>query len=343
MSQEQPKPYAIDTLIATVKAISDTPLVFFQRDGSFYATSPQGYGKISYNLSLVPQNPRNEEWRQELPEIIDSENVIMKKCEDRDRHANEKTEFKKGEKPYISALIFNRDSYGVVNLETMAATARSLGALPDDDNIRLLSHNRSYHSHKYGYGCDGADTWIGDARVMNRDRYFELMREKEDDFFEKLHQGDESVIEKAYRNSAVGFMNGRPLEIPDVMVITPNVMVTFPRLGELDHHEPNKVWTREMDLHEWPVYRGVHMSERSPFGIYCVVNKKLIEAKTLNGLDVGITQVMTYLSDDLAGVKKAMPHIESFLDRINYAHNQANNKRIEHIENYRAKRIVNVS
>jgi len=334
------KSNAIDAMVSAVREISDVLPVFFQRDSNFYAVSPQCYGRFSYHLSLVPQNPKGDQWRQELPEITDSEDVVVKRCSDTGIDANEKTKFKKDQRQYIAPLIFNRDSNGIFSLETMANTAKALAALPDDGKIRMISHSQSYHSHKHGYASDGTDTWLGDARVMSRERYFELMRAKEEEFFTKLSEIDQDDISRVYERSSVS--TRRSTEIPDVTVITPNIMLTFPREGFLDYHNPLQTWTSETNLRKWPVYGSVRSLDSSPFGFYFVVNRKVVETKTLKGLDSAVTELMTSISDDLTGVKKAMPQIESFLERINnvHVHNKSNRKAIEYWKKVRADQKV---
>ena len=327
MTTDQKRAYAIDAMASTITSISNESPFFFQRDGSFYVVSTCGYGKLSYGLSIRPENPDKHSWKRELPEIIDSDNIIIQMSKNSHEDANEKTQFKNGEKPYVAPLIFNRDSNGHSSLEEMANIAKSLKVLPDDGKIRLVSHSQLYHSHKYGYACDGTDTWLDDARVMNRDRYFELIRVIEDKFFETLLDRNEKAIVRAYAESNVSFSDGRPIKIPDTFIITPNIMLTFPRFGALDFHNPLTTWMADSDLSECPVYNRINQIERSPFAFYCMINRKMIEAQTANSFEEGMSQSIKSISDDLAGANTAMPLIESFLEKINEAHNRTNKKR----------------
>ena len=174
--------YAVDTVISVVNELSNTPPVFFQSNEEFYAITPDCFGKVSLGLSLV-SNGRNDE----LPEIIASEDIIIKeKDKSRRSRENEKTKFKKGEKKHILPLVFGVDSGVVFSLESIANIASNLGKLPDDGKIRLISHYNQYHSHKHGYAADGSDTWLSAARVMDREVYFNLIKQKEDKFFNVL-------------------------------------------------------------------------------------------------------------------------------------------------------------
>ncbi len=318
--------YAVDTLIDTVRAISKTEPVYFQRDGSFYAATPDGFGKLGYGLCLRPQNPEKATWRQELPEIVASENILVKLADE-----NELTKFRRGERTRTRPLLFNKDSCSFMSLESMATTVALLKKLPDDGKIRMIGHSTSYHSHKFGYAADGSDVWLGVARVMKRKTYLEMMRTKEDELIESLTQNGLRAAERIYEDKTYTFANGRSVEIPDVWVITPNIMLTFPREGRLDYHDRDQSWRADSDLNRrnLPEYFGIKMYDESPFTYSLVINRKVINGRTRQDFGRQTTKSLNRLGDELAGVATTLPRIQLFLKSINTLHDQICHEKIE--------------
>ncbi len=323
--------YAIDALIETIKKISISGPVFFQRDEEFYAATPYCFGKIGFGLSTTENTRGWNGFDKEFPEIGASENIIIGENKSRE---NEKTEFKKGERDYILPLVFNIDSMGDANLNTISDITSKLKELPDDGKIRMISHDFRYRSHKHGYACDGTDIWLSEARVMDRENYFELMREKEEKFFEALKTKNEHFLNGAYMISTSYPQGGKPVKIPDSMIVTPNIMLTFPRLGIIDYHNRDQSWDNKKDLgKERPIYSAISTYEKSPFLAHLTLNRKIMQAYNLSELEELTSETMEKISKDLVGIKKSMPQIQSFLLRINNIHNQCFKENITHTQN----------
>ncbi len=312
------KAYAVDAMIATVRGVGDSEPVFFQRNGCFYVASPQGFGRMSYGLSLSPQNPENKRYMTELPEIENSQDLTIREGEG----LNEKLRLKESELERTRPLIMHEDSGESFSLESMANLAKALQKIGDDGNIRLVSHYTSYHSHKHGYAADGTDTSLDGARVMQREKYLEIMRSREDGFFEGLLKATKEQLGRVYESSSISYMmpQGRVVHIPDVLIATPNVMAAFPRRVFFDHHNRNSTWQKDTDFSR-PVFSRAAIYDRLPFSFSCIINRQAVNVQNTKELETELTKKLTGVSDDIAGLNKAMPQIEAFLTRINGAHN----------------------
>ena len=312
--------YAVDVMIAAVRAISGTEPIYFQR-GGFFAVAPNVVGKLSYGLSLTPENPNNERWREELPEIVASEDAFEGKKEGR--------KIKSSEVDYFKPLVFHEDSGGEFSIKSINEGLKDqLSKLKDDGKIRMVDHYSQYHSHKHGYACDGSDIFLTEARVMSREKYLELIRKDEEEFLEYISK-EENDLRKVYSDSEVRYMSSSPVRIPDVTIITPNLMASLPRLGKLNLDERKQGWTIETDLSGGTSYRDIESTNESPFSISVKYNIKSITAKDGKQLDMEVKSSLSPLTKELDAFRSVMPRIENYLGRINSAHNLGCGKKIE--------------
>jgi len=328
--------YAIDVMVSTVSALSSHKQpVLFQRDGEFYAFTPYCFGKVSLGLATNENNPEKHKFVKEFPEILASENIILSKTE----RENEAAKFKKGERAYILPLVFNVDRGGESSLESMAVVFAKIKKLPDDKKIRMIAHDFQYHSHKHGYACDGTDIWLNSARVIDKEQYLDLMRAKEEEFFRAFGETDSRLLEYAYMQSTDSPQGGKPVKIPDSVVVTPNIILTFPRPGVLNYHERDQSWNSKTDFsgEHMPVYGGVSTYNKSPFSAHLILNRRIMQAQTPEELDKLTSEVIVKISEDFVGLREAMPQIESFLSRINNAHNSHFAKSVQRGEEIAAR------
>lgn len=308
--------YAVDVMVDTVRHITRHNPSLFQRDSAFYAVTPAGFGKVSGGLSLTTQNPEQKEWRCGLPEITDSVNVLLQRGKE-----NYQSTFIEGERERFLPLIFHTDSYGRFSLESMASTAIALSQLPDDGNIRMIGHIISYHSHKYGYAADGSDTWLTAARIMKCSRHLDIMRAREEQFLQALKSGDEKLTKEVYDSTGL-------VRVPNVFIITPQLMLTFPRKGVIDYHH-DVSWKPDTEFSgEIPVYHEVCTYDRSPFALHATLNKRDMDATNLDDLQTQTTKEFNALTLQIDGLYCAMPAIELFLASLNAAHDLAFQKNI---------------
>jgi hypothetical protein len=237
------KVYAVDLVIDIVKAIggADPEPVMFHRDGHLYVATENGFGAVRTGISAVDWKLRGSEQKElaESRDALKSGGRCMKGMK-----------FIKGESAYFNPVLFGPD-HPTFSLESMAQTARDLGELDDDGLIRLVRHETSYKSHKYGYGADGVNVHLSGARVMDRERYLQIARENQDKTLERMERLAlelETMIPVgrlyAWAQENYGFV-----QFPDCVVLTPYIFASFPCEGKLisDRGEQD-VWTTETDM-----------------------------------------------------------------------------------------------
>ncbi len=215
----------------------------------------------------------------------------------------------------------------------MAQAAQKLQQLPDDGNIRMLVHDSSYHSHKHGYACDGIDVYVLEARVMKRDTYLELIREREDQ------------LVQAIENEAMVLGRRRPepytknLSIPDCTIITPNLFVSIPRNGTWHRsRDESDSWTphTKIETRFREIFSEIDTHQRSPFQTYLTFNSEKIrgtpqELRTSGELFFG------RLAEQFSAINSSLPTVQPTIDRLNHAHNMLCAESIEFRESLRQR------
>ncbi len=238
--------YAIDSLISIMRNLSSSEPVMFQRDHKFYVASKEGFGQTETGLRTWPlsdaekeqfesygkNTPGNqyfleycEQWRKSnrhIYELLESDDLIL--AFEGKGFLYPKPILKEGELPYIEPIMFRHDDNAFA-LEEMVKVAEQLETLPDDGNIRMISHSSGYRRH--GYGVDGIDVNVEGARAMNREHYLQLMRQKEDNIYQDMIDRAPNVIKHLQIST--------PLEFPDCVIITPYLMFSFPRPGRIGY------------------------------------------------------------------------------------------------------------
>ncbi len=306
--------YAVDFVINTLEEISGSKPISFQRDGSLYAVSPEGFGQVTYGLHTTLRAIQGEQdkypWKEiELPpEIKESEDVIIGNKEDPEDEYNEAPIFRKEDRPFIKAISFGPDSDGFT-LEEMAGIYHELAELPDDGKIRMVFHNNAYHSHKYGYACDGIDVWVEEARVMGRDRYMELVRQKEDELI------------GAMKNN----MSWGERVFPDCLILTPLLKVTAPRKGKFDNE--NQAWDEKTKLKQIYGYSGqggvLSFGDyyELPFDMFVSINYEDLPGCSQENFKSKMADHLEKLNKQLNIVYSNMPG--EFIEKMNKSYNSA--------------------
>lgn len=321
--------HTIDFVFQVMKGLSSTSLRMFQRDGSLYVVSPEGFAQITHALETEPKEISDWSNDEQPPEIQESEKIIRSVSSQR---------FLTGESRYVKAISTGKDKTSF-SLDDMAKVHERLSELPDDGLIRMIDQSNSYHSHKHGYGADGINVRISNARRMERDRYLELMTEKEDEFIENLEQiakGEDPV--QAYLAFASQFR--------DYIIMTSDIIVSVPRPGVLSRSlgTPN-VWRDSTELEERfdsaqkggiLNYYGNEISERpvdhweeSPFGVYVHVNTQSIAGNDIFGFTTARNELMERLNHDVDSVLIKMDEPREFLARLNALHQEICAEQIE--------------
>lgn len=301
--------HAIDFVLNVVKKISSREPVLFQRDGSLYVASAEGFGQVTYGLSTTPEEIQPWERREQLPEIAESQDAIEKLVGDL---WNKKPKFLNGEQKYFKTIVFGPDSNSF-SLEEITKTAQEFAKLPDDGKIRMILHSSNYHSHKHGYAADGIDVFVQQARVMSRDRYLELMREKEN----KILQDMECLAET---KDKVGDKYQR-LTFPDCVILTPYMLVSLPRGGRLDlRRRELDTWKQDTTLEI--SHSGSSTYDESPFAVHITLNAQYLEIKNAERLTMIKDKVPEQINRELNAVASNMELAEKFIARINAVHNK---------------------
>jgi len=313
--------YAVDFAIDIMQMISSPAPVMFQRNSSLFIASQQGFAQITYGLNT--QSQKKAEWQEEAPEILESQDAIIRRSEEGFR--DYKTTFRKGEGKYLLPILFSKDS-DAFTLEDMIKAAEALQKLPDDGKIRMVSHDSTYHSHKYGYAADGIDVWVCAARVMNRKRYLELVKKNETDLL-----GSIGALE-GLSHQQISASYSR-LKFPDCVIMTPYLLVSFPRGGRLSNLEHNQTdWRQSTSLeHSWNgtsngsilTYRELRNDVESPFNIYVTLNSLSFKGKTQSSLESKSASLINQFKKELDALYKATEKGQLSIESINNAHNKA--------------------
>lgn len=304
--------HAVDFVLKVMGEISSSKPVLFQRDGSLYVASEEGFGQVTYGLRTEPENIQPWERRGQSPEITESVDGIKERSDG-------KLKFLDGEQKYLKAIAFGPD-YVSFSLEEITADAQKLAGLPDDGKVRMICHSTRYHSHKFGYGADGIDVNVEIARVMDRNRYLELIREKEDKLIQAIEQMGET---RSRRDISESY---KQIKIPDGVIVTPYMIISLPRRGRLhsDTDRPDS-WTLNTRLdgkegfqeHYGSIlhHRVPSTYNESPFKVSVTLN-----AHNLENVDAG-DKLLERIGAELNAVKSNIAIADSFVAKMNAAHN----------------------
>lgn len=329
--------YAVDFVLDVMKKLSSSEPVLFQRDGSLYVASVEGFGQVTYGLRTRPEEIQSWERRGQPPEIAESEEIYKQIGDE----FSKKPVFKEGEEPFLRAIAFGRDT-NQFTLEEITKTAKGLVTLSDDRKVRMISHGSGYHSHKYGYAADGIDVWVQEARVMDRGRYLELVREREDALIQAMEQAGKTGknMDEVYRE----------LKIPDCVIVTQYLKVSLPRSGRLHLHrdEPDS-WAEKTNmranyssstkgsiLH----YQNIATHEESPFTVNVTLNAKDLIDSELERLKSSGDKLVAKVTEQLSAVTSSIYLAQEFINKINATHNKVCARDIEWIKNRRRKQTA---
>ncbi len=310
--------YAVDFVINVMKELSSSEPVFFQRDRSLYIASAEGFGQVTYGLRTTPEEIRSWEERGQSPDIAESEDVIHRCVEDK---YDKKFVFKKGEEPFLKAIAFGPDTTQFT-LEEVTKAAQELAHLPDDGKIRMILH--------------GIDVWVQEARVMDRDRYLELVREREDELIQAMERVGETVDRRDIIESY-----GK-LKIPDCVIITPYLKVSLPRSGSLHlHRDESDSWTQSTGMESnysgstkgsILYHRDVDTYEESQFAVSVTLNARNLRGENEESLKSSIDELVAKVTEQLFAITSNMPLAQKFIDRMNAVHNKVCAPNIEWIK-----------
>jgi hypothetical protein len=113
--------------------------------------------------------------------------------------------------------------------------------------------------------------------------------------------------------------------MPDMFIVTPNVMLTLPRSGSIDSHDENRAWNFQTDLGDahTPHYPEVPTYQKSPFNFSFTFNsRKVIERRTENFSET-LAAYQGEVAFSVQEFNNSLPVMEAFIAKMNSAHNVA--------------------
>jgi len=315
--------HAVDFVLNVMKGLSTSEPVLFQRDGSLFVASEQGFGMVKNGLSP-------------LSDIKESEDIISRWDES---SYDKKPVFKDGEIDYLRDICFGSDDKSF-SLDEIAKSAKQLSSLKNDGKIRMVRHGSQYHSHKYGYAADGIDVYLLEARVMDREKYVQMIRDKEIEMINKLKDSEFGSKSRLY-------FEEHP-KIPDCVIITPRIAITLPRPGSLEHSyvERPDAWTEQTRMTHEPSgtdsrsilrYKEMNTFTESPYRVSVKINAREIGSNNWEKLTQVLRNVVNHISRELLVVNSYMEYAQEFVAGINAIHNEMFAKNIEQSNQWKAE------
>lgn len=217
--------YAVDLALDIMRRLDPEGAepVMFQRDYGFFIASPDGFARVAHGLKINSGKYQTPEQKNELRK---SKNIVI----GRDNAKFRKPPiFEKSEIPYMDALTFGRriDSSTEFSLDDLLKTAERLEGLPDDDKLRMVTTQSD----------DWGNLSVDAARVIDRKRYLRAMRKKEERIYAELEtlEGCSDGEDVHSRNHRLQSAYSR-IKLPDCAIVTPHLVVSFPRSGVLKFH-----------------------------------------------------------------------------------------------------------
>lgn len=318
--------YVIDIVSKAVERLG-APTSTFQRDGMLYIVSPHGFGQVNYGLRTQPQ-PEHRKDEPEFPEILESHDIS----------ASEK--LKTQEAPRLKPILFGEDSTQF-SLEALATTAAQLAQTPDDGKIRMVQHGSRYRSHKYGYAMDGTDVWLDSARVMDRNRYFELMRQNEDTLLANLAQHKARIENKEQYRGMRGDVvaNYGREHLPSGVVMTPHLIALFPRPGNLTPYaSPKNSWSAESPLEaQFMECHPIDTESETPFRMHLILNNAHIIAANAKEFTEKSDALAGAHARDIAAIGSAAPDIEQYIAKLTAVHQDVCGAEIAYWKDFRER------
>jgi hypothetical protein len=301
--------HAIDIVHELVNRLSSSRAVMFQRDGIFHIVSGEAIGQIQPGLRTA-SGPHEA---NDAPEILASENLIEKYDKGYRviaRYAPER----------LKPIVFDEDTT-TYSIAEIVASAEALAKLPDDGKICMIRHGDQYHGHKYGYAADGTDVWLAEARAIERTKYFELMRAEEDALRKEAEHY--AARQDAMSPSASWYHSDQePPRLPRGVVITPHLIVSFPRGGHLN---PTSSCGPEMRFNSYECIveqdEPNHYTE-SPHAAMVTIRTRVINAHRAQDFEAAQQTLMAKLSDELKAVAATMPSLQEHVWETNDFHNR---------------------
>lgn len=274
-----------------------TGSITFQKDGTAYIVSKDAFGQLGWGLRTHKR--ANE--RGEVREIENSKRIIVE--------VDHKGKIIPDEKPFVEPLLKLSDK---ISLKDINETVEQLADLGDDGLVRMVDG-------KYA------------GRAIKKDKYREYMLEKENEMLQTRTDLVEEFGRKGIQD-LVGHYDR--LSIPDCVLITPYLMISFPRAGRMTNHEIDRPisWRKktEFNAHTGTGQSGVvlyfdkpSVYMESPFAVGVTINTAEFALKEIEeGAMIKKTQeYWKEVSEQLSLLSQSIDHATWYVEQLNNVHN----------------------
>ena len=315
--------YGIDIVVDVLSKLCPPGCspVMFQRDDKFYVATPRAFGHVGYGLftHYAAGEPH--------PDMEGATNLVLS----RRSNGMQGSEgvYSDAEWEVLRHLGTSYRTKGAFTLDDMMRVGRDASC---DDDIRVL---------RGAYYFDDRAPSVAGASKIGREEYFSRMRAKEDAMREALLAREDGSIHEDFL-------------FPDCVVVTPDFILSFPRVGhlKLQRHTPYDSWTTDRShfvsgksvktsqglrsRDQLLDYYGMEMMVENPFKIGVLFNAGegvATEVSELPDLPRFMVAQSAY-----AQATSALNNfsLDGFLRKWNGAHNEAFAAEIELYEELRA-------
>src|SRR3989344_3015284 len=292
------KTYAIDVAVEFMRKLTpDLRIDVFQLENRVYIACPSGFAEVT--LGLWAKNSVHE--RNDRAGAVD--------CFDGKKPSER-------ELPYLAALTPSQSGDIRPSIDKLARITTDLRKLPQDNKVRIVDYKSERRGGRYK-SWDAHE--IGAACTLSTKGFFKAMRDKETHV---VNEGN--ALLSALLSMVIDLYPDFSM-IPDVHIITPQIMVSLPRRL---YHPPSE-WTTstrfDINLNSHPV---IEESERSPFEI-AVYQNAASSRGTGNALKTNIERNLGRLADQYNTIREALDYATRYVNQWNKRHDDVFADRID--------------
>ncbi|MBW3003155.1 hypothetical protein KY328_03535 [Candidatus Woesearchaeota archaeon] len=282
----------VDELVSNLCKKGDSP-VMFQRDGSMYKIGRNIMGVTSFGVPMVRVH------KQPAPAVFEvSDNAL-----------DDEGKFVKSEIHRFGPLVYEyQPGLCLSEVETIYLALNRLG---NDGKVRLIRQSGEKRGDHYN---EHTLYFPGDARIMEREKYMELLRQREQEILEKIGKATATDL----RGVDVALYK---CQFPDCAIITPDYIITFPRKGVLNNSTCSE-WSRSTRFNDfsWQErilrWRKPQVERESPYTATVKVNsRESSDIRDLSSRLHALGETMDFIEHHLGPARE-------FVDEFNTLHNK---------------------
>jgi hypothetical protein len=330
--------HAVDVLMHLMNLLSGGKTQCYQRNGAFCVVAPNAFGQLNQGVRTHDYQSWERKQKKRSPELEASFSVI----EDKGITPSWKGRFDPilyGADAMCTSLEAECKTYGLLRADAEKqdpkrhSLFRAMGIDDGQPVIPLISHDSRYHSHKYGYACDGTDVWVSSARVMDLKKYLTFLRQFEADYLKAI--SGMKLRDHYERGESYAHSVQDGLRLPTAFVLTPELMISLPLSATLRNEQgklsSTNYWTPENTLSTgdsqyncgmFANFRYPSTHDELPFGIHVYTNIGRGAFITQNGCRT-LAQYLAEQQRQFGIVEAQMPVLQPWLGTLNSAHHKA--------------------